>query len=119
MKKIQIVNEPFKGIRIPHWPVTEMCGYEPKTTFWQDFWIAIHFGKEAVLDTYKRAFNEWKSDHIYVTELALVLNHLVWALYEKDEDLARTFQQLYEQTDSWVWENLPEDEKVYYWRTLD
>lgn len=57
MKKIQIVNEPFKGIRIPHWPVTEMCGYEPKTTFWQDFWIAIHFGKEAVLDTYKRAFN--------------------------------------------------------------
>lgn len=119
MNKIEIINQPFKGIRIPRWSVTEMCGYEPKTTFWQDFWIAIHFGKEAVLDTYKRAFNEWKSDHIYVTELALVLNHLVWAFYEKDEDLASIFQQLYEQTDSWVWENLPEDEKAYYWRTLD
>ncbi len=53
------------------------------TTFWQDFTIADKFGKDAVLDTYRRAFEEWKGDYRYLTELVMVLNHKIWEHYEK------------------------------------
>lgn len=119
MKKIQIETKPFKGIRIPHWPVTEMCGYEPKTTFWQDFWIAIYFGKDAVQDTYDRAFNEWKNDIVYVTEMVMVLNHIGDMLYNSDRNLSEFFYGLYEQLNDWCWENLSEDDREYYFRVTD
>lgn len=49
-------------------------GYDSFTTFWQDFTIAERFwGVAAIKDTFNRAFNEWKSDHKYLTELVLVL----------------------------------------------
>lgn len=49
-------------------------GYTVQTTFWEDFSIADRFGKSAVLDTFKRAFAEWKTDYKYLTEMVLVLN---------------------------------------------
>ena len=52
-----------------------MIGYEPKTTFWMDFSIADKFGIEAIVDTFNHAFKEWHTDHIYLTELVMVLNH--------------------------------------------
>lgn len=36
---------------------------EFSTTFWSDFSIADAFGVNAVKDTYKRAFKEWKDDY--------------------------------------------------------
>lgn len=96
MKKLKIETSPFRGIRLPKWNIEEMTGYTPQTTFWDDFWIAVHFGKDAVLDTYERAFNEWKRDHVYITELVLVLNHIGWALYKPNEDMARVFFDLWE-----------------------
>ena len=48
-------------------------GYELQTTFWNDFSIADRFGIEAINDTYKRAFSEWKDNYKYLTELILVL----------------------------------------------
>ena len=118
-KKIEISSKPFKGIRLPKWNIEEMTDYKPKTTFWDDFWIAIHFGKDAVLDTYKRAFNEWKNDYIYVTELVLVLNHIGWALYKPNEDMAHVFFELWEKCNDWFWENLQGDEKDYFSRVTD
>jgi hypothetical protein len=44
------------------------------TTFWSDFSIADPFGKDAVRDTFNRAFEEWKSDFRYLTDLVIVLN---------------------------------------------
>ena len=52
--------------------------YEMKTTFWSDFSIADAFGAGAVTDTYDRAFAEWKADPVYLTELAMTLNHKIW-----------------------------------------
>ena len=60
-------------LTLPGNPAHEI-GYTPQTTFWEDFSIADPFGLEAVQDTFNRAFEEWKSDHIYLTELVLVLN---------------------------------------------
>lgn len=39
-------------------PVMIMTGYEPKTTFWEDFSTADKFGIDAIKETYNRAFNE-------------------------------------------------------------
>lgn len=44
-------------------------GYEVRTTFWEDFSIADLFGLPSILDTFKRAFKEWKGNYVYLTEL--------------------------------------------------
>ena len=63
-------------------------GYELQTTFWEDFSIADRFGLAAVLDTFNRAFREWKGDYKFLTELTLVLNHKIWQYYENRPDMA-------------------------------
>ena len=49
-------------MNIKNWNIEEMTGYKPITTFYQDFSIADNFGINAIKDTFKRAFNEWKDD---------------------------------------------------------
>ena len=94
--------------------------YEFKTTFWQDFTIADHFGIGAVKDTFERAFKEWRNDVVYVTELALVLNWKCWQHYEKgNEELSRLYSDLYYEADGWCCANLKGDDLTYYWKTTD
>lgn len=71
--------------KLPAWKTAEEIGYEPKTTFWQDFCIAERFGVKAIQDTFMRAFDEWQEDVIYTAELALVLNHKGWWFYNAYE----------------------------------
>ena len=104
---------------IPRWNITEISGYEPKTTFWEDFSIADRFGITAIKDTYKRAFEGWKSDYIYLTELVMVMNHKIWQWYEVDEDKANLYNDLWEQTDAYACENLKGDELRYFYETTD
>ena len=73
---------------LPVWNITELNGYEPQTTFWEDFSIADKFGKDAVQDTYNRAFADWKSNVVYLTEMVLVLNHKIWQHYTHNDELA-------------------------------
>ena len=40
-------------------------GYSFVSTFGDDFAIANHFGKDAIRDTFNRAFEEWKTNHAY------------------------------------------------------
>ena len=108
-----------KEIRIPRWNIEEMCGYKPQTTFWEDFAIADAFGVDAIKDTYKRAFNEWKGNHIYLTELVMVLNHKIWQWYERNEAIARVYNSLLEETDLYACENLKGNELDYFYRTTD
>ena len=94
--------------------------YEFKTTFWQDFTIADHFGIGAVKDTFERAFKEWRNDVVYVTELSLVMNWKCWQHYEKgNERLARLYSDLYYEVDGWCYTNLKGADLDYYWRTTD
>lgn len=81
---------------MPKWNITEMTRYEPKTTFWKDFSIADKFGIDAIKDTYKRAFEEWKENYIYLTELVMVLNHKIWEWYGKNEAIAQVYNDLWE-----------------------
>lgn len=96
------------------------CGYKQKTTFWMDFSIADNFGVKAVKDTYKRAFKEWKSDHIYLTELAMVMNWKCWQHYDNgNEELSKLYEELYYKTDEYALNNLKGEELSYYVRTTD
>ncbi len=104
---------------IENWNIQEMTGYEPLTTFYQDFSIADKFGCKAVQDTYDRAFREWKNDYKFMTELVMVLNWKLWRYYENNEELARLYNKLYLELDSYLSSHLKGDELKYYYRTID
>lgn len=101
--------------------MTLLNGYELTTTFWQDFSIAEVFGTEAVKDTFNRAFNEWKSNYVYLTELVIVLNLKIWQHYEKNGSCAfsRLYNELWEQADNFACENLKGEELSFFYRVTD
>ena len=94
-------------------------GYELKTTFWNDFTIADAFGVSALEDTYNRAFNGWKHDYIYLTELSLVLNWKMFQWHEKDDSKYQIYYNLYTKLDAWCMDNLINSELIYYIDTTD
>lgn len=96
-----------------------MIDYQLKTSFMSDFNIANVFGERAVRDTAKRAFKEWQSSVVYVTELVMVLNWQIWKLYETNESLARVYDELWRELDKWCLDNLKGEELAYYIRTTD
>ena len=101
------------------WNIEKMTGYKPLTTFWSDFSMAEQFGIEAVKGTFKRAFEEWKGDYKFLTELVMVLNHKIWQWYEKNDELARVYDALWEEADNYGCENLKGEELDYFYETLD
>lgn len=98
--------------------ISEM-GYKPFTTFWEDFSIADAFGAEAVQDTFDRAFNEWKTQYKYLTELTMVLNHKIFFWYEKNDELARLYDKLWKQADQYACNTLQGEELAYYYKVTD
>ena len=96
-----------------------MIGYEPKTTFWTDFSVADKFGVEAIVDTFNRAFDEWHTNHVYLTELVMVLNHKIWQWYEKNDTIARVYNKLWRKADEWAQENLHSEELNYFYDVTD
>lgn len=107
-------------MRISMWNIEDFNGYKPITTFWQDFSIADVFGVNAVKDTFKRAFNEWKNDYKYLTELSLVLNWKSWEHNDKGNyELSRLYSELWEKVDNYAYSHLNEEGKRYYWEKTD
>ena len=106
-------------ISTPKWNIESETGYKPKTTFWQDFSIADKFGLAAVVDTFNRAFNEWKDNVVYITELVLVLNHKIWEFYNTNKPLAEYYNKAYNQANSYALNNLKEEELGYFYRMTD
>ena len=92
---------------------------EFSTTFWMDFSIADRFGISAVKDTFRRAFDEWKDDYRYLTDLVIVLNHKIWQHYEKNEPLARVYNDLWEKARDYAEKNLKGEELDYYFEQTD
>ena len=84
-----------------------------------DFSIADRFGISAVKDTFNRAFEEWKNNYIYLTELVMVLNHKIWEHYEHNEPLARVYNDLWMKANEYAYTNLKGEELSYFYRTTD
>lgn len=106
-------------MRIKTWNIEAMTGYKPISTFYEDFSIADRFGKSAVKDTFKRAFKEWKSDYVMLTELVMVLNWKIMEHYGQCEALARLYDELWRKADLYAVENLQGEELMYFYRTTD
>ena len=95
-------------------------GYQTQTTFWQDFSIAEVFGEDAIKDTFNRAFNEWKSNYIYLTELVMVLNLKLAVHYENGNyKIAKIYDELWGKADLYACENLEGKELRYFLDTTD
>ena len=98
----------------------EMLGLERvETTFYNDFSIAERFGIEAIKDTFNRAFNEWKNDVKYFTELVMVLNHKTWNFYDTDRDLAYVYNTLWKEANSYGLNHFKGDDLRFYINVLD
>ncbi len=81
--------------------------------------IGYEFGIEAIVDTFNRAFKEWQTNHIYLTELVMVLNHKIWQWYEKNDTIARVYDKLWRKADEWAQENLHGKELQYFYEVTD
>lgn len=94
-------------------------GYEIKTTFWSDFSIADAFGIDAIKDTFNRAFNEWKNNTEYVTELACVMSWKSCVWYEKNNEYSMLYADYYHKVDEWCMNNLKGKDMNYYLKWTD
>lgn len=107
-------------LQIPNWPLVQMTGYEPKTTYWEDFSIADSFGAAEVRDTFKRCFTDDVKQNVeYITELVMVLNWKIHQHYQSDRSLAEVYNKLWATADSWCIDNLKGKELSYFLRTTD
>lgn len=87
-------------IKIKTWNIEAMTGYKPRTTFYEDFSIADHFGGPAIRDTYCRAFNAWQNNIEYMTELVMVLNWKITEHYRKNDRLAEMYDELWHRSNN-------------------
>ena len=105
---------------VANWNIEEMTGYEPKTTYYTDFGIAERFGEAAIRDTYQRAAREHKKgDYKILTELVMVLNWKIWEHYGRNDKLARLYNELWGELDSWCVNNLKDEALDYFYYTTD
>lgn len=115
MKNIEMINIGT----IKTWSIEVLNGYTPRTTFYEDFSIADHFGTLAVRDTYCRAFNTWQNNIEYMTELVMVLNWKIWEHHSRNYMLAEMYDELWRNADQWVLDHFDGDDLRYYIRTTD
>lgn len=94
--------------------------YKFISTFWMDFSIAEHYGPKAVIDTYNRAFNEWKTNYKMLTELVLVLNWKIWFWWENGAmEEAKLYNDLWDKTAQYAESHLKGKEYDYYFEITD
>lgn len=104
---------------IKTWEIENLTGYKPLTTFYEDFSIADAYGAGAIRDTYERAFNEWKSDYKFLTELVMALNWKIFEHYEKNKPYAKIYDELWRKAEEYAANNLDGEELRYFYRTTD
>jgi len=104
---------------IKNWNIEAMTGYKPQTTFYTDFSIADAFGVGAITDTYNRAFENWKNNVVYLTELVMALNWKIFEHYESNPTYARVYDKLWRKADSYAVKNLKGDDLKYFYKTTD
>lgn len=119
------INALFRSL--PVWTIEEQTGYKPITTYWQDFSIADAcqlrgLQDDAILDTHQRCWPGLKKsrDPKTITEYVMVLNWKIWAHYENGAiSISRIYDRLWRECESWVFDNLKDDDLQYYLNITD
>lgn len=121
-------EQEFTLPKLPQWTMAEQIGYEPKTTFWQDFSIADTFGLGAIHNTFARAFRTWRDDVVYLAEFALVLNHKGIWFYQASEQynddeylyaLSQTYFAMFRTVHDYARGHFSGDDADYYFNVTD
>lgn len=99
--------------------ITLPNGYTITTTFFDDFAIADKFGLQSIKDTYKNAFNSWKHNHVYLTELAIVMSNESCWWWDKDKEKSALYAELYRNVDEWCMKHLKGEQLAFYIKTTD
>lgn len=94
-------------------------GYELQTTFWEDFSVADEFDDDAILDTFKCAFKNWKNNLVYVTELTMVMSWKSCSWYDKNQERSFLYAKLYRVADEWCLKHFKGKDLEYYLKTTD
>ena len=85
------------------------------TTFYGDFKVAESYARagepRALESTWKRAWDEWRNNAAYVTELCVVMNHLCWE-HQDDDELCRWYADKYELCRSRIFSDGSESEPL-------
>ena len=97
----------------------ENYNYDIITTFGNDFDIADNFGADAIKDTFNRAFNAWKGNYKYLTELVLILNWKIRQYYKKNDEFMELYSALWAEADGYATDNLEGEELEYFYQTTD
>lgn len=107
-------------MKIKTWNIEAMTGYKPQTTYYEDFSIADAFGVSAIKGTFRRAFKGAKDfGYIYLTEFIMALNWKIFEHYERNNQYAELYNDLWEKAREYAETNLQGDELMYYYRTTD
>lgn len=109
----------FDASDFPMWNIQSMTGYEPKTTFWEDFSMAEQFGMNVVNDLFCEYFVDFRDDVVSFTELVLVLNWKIWQHHKKNDRLALLYDSMWRKASEWAMDNLKGEDLDYYYRTTD
>lgn len=91
-QKSQIVGEQFKSY------FTNIgSSYVPFTTYASDFILAEIDGSAGVIETAKNAWNNWKTEYKWATEIIMAINFLTWYHYDTDVNipLSSLYSELY------------------------
>lgn len=94
-------------------------GKERKTTFFADLSIAECYGAKGVKDTYRRVMKEWGNNLEFMCEWVVCLNQKIWQHYEKNEPLARVYDELWRKADNYCREHFKGDDLSQYYAYID
>lgn len=104
------------------WNIQELTGYQPISTYYEDFSIADAFGIYAVKDTFKRAISKdgyASSNYKVLTEFVMVLNWKIWEHYESNQPLAAVYNELWIKAEKLVFKTFTDEQMQYYFRVTD
>lgn len=107
------------NIAVKDWNIEEMTGYKPISSFYRDFSIADKFGVNEIRDTYKRAFDGWKNNYKYLTELVMALNWKIWEHYGINDEYGMLYDKLWREAAEYATTSLKGEELQYYYITTD
>ena len=118
--------------------LSDMNPYEPKYTFYHDFAIAefceVYMGeKNAIRKTYKDVIKGWGKNIKALTEIIMVLNHKLWAFYQKVDsrylgvddakamELSKLYDELWRAAQEVLYKNFEGNDEAmsYYYRVTD
>lgn len=97
----------------------ENLDFKFQTTFFEEFSIAEGHGQGAIIKHYVIAFEQWKDNLKYMTELVLVLNLKISQWFGVDDVIGLTYDALWRLADEYAMETLKGDDLHYYLSTLD